>query len=220
MDSYLKKYSNRYDKWLSEKKIAYSSRVIPIKQSLEVEQWVMPTQQAISILTQASSFALAACSCRTHYHCDKPKEVCFLLNDVADKAIEKKEARRIDLDEAVQVLQKAGDAGLVHMSLYQPGQEVFALCNCCSCCCHDLQLLIKYKRTELVVHSEFIAFTIDTLCTDCGRCIESCPFNARNLSDTGLTFDPSLCYGCGVCVPVCPDNVIEMKRRHELTSQQ
>jgi len=216
MDSYLTKYSNRYDKWMSKTKIGFTSRVIPIKKSLETMQWVMPTQQAISILTQASSFALTACACRTHYQCDKPKDVCFLLNNVADKAVEQKTARRIDLNEALQVLQGAGEAGLVHMSLYRPDQEVFALCNCCSCCCHDLQLLIKYNRTELVVHSEFIASTNGTLCTDCGLCTENCPFEARSLINNRLVFEPERCYGCGVCVPMCPENTIEMIKRHDL----
>lgn len=121
MDSFLTKYSNRYDRWFSENKISFTSRVIPIKKSLEGKQWVMPTHQAISILNQASSFALTACACRTHYQCDKPKKVCFLLNDVADKAVEKKMARKIDLNEAIQVLQTAGEAGLVHMSLWMRG---------------------------------------------------------------------------------------------------
>lgn len=215
MDSYLTKYSNRYDKWLRETDLAYTSRVIPIKKSLETRQWVMPTHQAITILTQARSFALTACACRTHYQCDKPREVCFLLDDVADKAIEKKQARRIDLNEAMRVMQDAGEAGLVHMSLYRPDQEVFALCNCCPCCCHDLQLLIKYNRTELVVHSHFIAGTNETLCTNCGLCTENCPFMARELADSGLVFDPKRCYGCGVCKPVCPENAIKMRKRHE-----
>ncbi|MCP4671850.1 MAG: 4Fe-4S dicluster domain-containing protein [Desulfobacula sp.] len=210
MDSYLTKYSNRYDRWLREGKIAYTSRVIPIEKSLEAKQWVIPTQQAISILTQADSFALTECACRINYQCDKPREVCFLLNQVADKAVEKNKARRVDKNEALQVLHSAGEAGLVHMSLYRPGQEVFALCNCCSCCCHDLQLLIKYKRTELVVHSEFMAATDETLCTDCGLCTKSCPFNARDLTDKGLAFDPERCYGCGVCIPMCPERAIEM----------
>ncbi len=214
MDSYLTKYSNRYDKWMRETKIAYVSKVIPINKSLEARQWVMPTQQAISILTQANSFALTACACRTHYQCDKPKDVCFLLNDVADKAVEKKVARKIDLNEAIQVLHTAAEAGLVHMSLYRPDQEVYALCNCCSCCCHDLQLLIKYNRTELVVHSEFIASTNESLCTDCGLCTENCPFKTRKLADSWLVFEPERCYGCGVCVPMCPENAIEMRKRH------
>ena len=58
MDQYLLKYSNRYDRWLREDKIAYTSRVIPIEKSLDIKQWVMPTKQARSILTRADLFAL------------------------------------------------------------------------------------------------------------------------------------------------------------------
>ncbi|MDD9303247.1 MAG: 4Fe-4S dicluster domain-containing protein [Desulfobacter sp.] len=217
MDSYLTKYAVRYDQWLGKDKMKYSSKVIPIHQSLEARQWVMPTQQAISIIARADSFALTPCACRTHYQCDKPKEVCFLLNDVAQKAVEQKAARKIDFNEAEQVLHTAAEAGLVHLSLYRPDQKVFALCNCCSCCCHDLQLLIKHHRTELVMHSDFIAATNETLCTGCGFCTENCPFKARDLTDQGrIAFNPQLCYGCGVCIPICPENAIEMKERHKL----
>ncbi len=217
MDSYLTKYSNQYDKWLNEGKVTFTSKVIPIDKSLDVKQWVIPTQQAISILTEANSFALTACACRTNYQCDKPKEVCFLLNDVADKAVAKGEARRVNKKEAIKVLQIASKAGLVHLSLYRPDQEVFALCNCCSCCCHDLQLLIKYKRTELVIHSDFMAVTGDGLCIECGLCIQSCPFNARDITDNGgVTLNEERCYGCGVCSPVCPEKAIEMINRNEL----
>ncbi len=216
MDSYLTKYSKRYDKWLQQGKVTFTSKVIPIKESLDAKQWVIPTQQAISILDKANSFALTECACRVNYQCDKPKEVCFLLNDVADKAVEKSEARRVDKKEAIKALQIASKAGLVHMSLYRPGQEVFALCNCCSCCCHDLQLLIKYKRTELIVHSEFMAVTDEDLCTGCGLCTQICPFNARDLTDGGVTLNKDHCYGCGVCVPICPEKAIEMKKRSEL----
>jgi len=214
MDSYLTKYSDRFDKWFREDKVAYTSRVIPIEKSLEIKQWVMPSQQALSVLNEARSFALTDCACRTHYQCDKPMEVCFLLNDVADKAVEKGDARKIDLTEARQVLQRAGEAGLVHMSLYQPGQKVFALCNCCACCCHDLQLLIKYNRTELVVHSEFYAVTSESQCTGCGLCTESCPFDARDINVSGLVFNPEKCYGCGICIPLCPENAIKMEKRN------
>ncbi len=216
MDSYLTKYSNRYDKWFQEGKVSFTSKVIPIEKSLDAKQWVIPTQQAISILDKANSFALTECACRVNYQCDKPKEVCFLLNDVADKAVEKSEARRVDKNEAIKVLQIASKAGLVHLSLYRPGQEVFALCNCCSCCCHDLQLLIKYKRTELVVHSEFMAVTDSDLCIECGLCTQTCPFNARDLTDKGLSFDADHCYGCGVCIPICSEKAIEMRKRNEL----
>ncbi|MCP3900666.1 MAG: hypothetical protein GY707_13230, partial [Desulfobacteraceae bacterium] len=69
MDSYLTKYSKRYDKWLQQGKVTFTSKVIPIKESLDAKQWVIPTQQAISILDKAKSFALTECACRINYQC-------------------------------------------------------------------------------------------------------------------------------------------------------
>jgi hypothetical protein len=77
--------------------------VIPIEKSLTARQWVIPTHQALSILTRSDFFALTPCACRTHYHCDKPRDVCFLLNDVAHKAVEENKARQVDETEAIQV---------------------------------------------------------------------------------------------------------------------
>ena len=50
---------------------------------------------------------------------------------------------------------------------------------------------------------------IDTdLCTLCGKCSDSCEYNAlANLPGQILLFD-KICHGCGVCSFVCPENAI------------
>jgi NAD-dependent dihydropyrimidine dehydrogenase PreA subunit len=153
-----------------------------------------------------------------HYHrCDKPWEVCFLLDDLGDKSVERKRARRISLIEAAEVLKKADEHGLVHMTLYQPGRKIYALCSCCPCCCHDLQLLRQYHRTDLVARSDYIAMTDREQCTDCGKCVERCAFGARELQGGTLHYDPGTCLGCGLCVSVCPVNATVMQVRQTET---
>lgn len=212
MDKFLRKYSDKYDKWFSDGTIDFSSKVIPIAESLDSRQWVIPTEQALSILGGASSFALTPCVCRTHYNCDKPREMCFFLNETADQAVSKGMARRIDLEEAKNVIETADENGLVHMSLYKPDREVFALCNCCKCCCHDLQLLIKHGRNDLIAHSDFVAETESESCSHCGVCIERCAFNARFWEDDGtVAFNLKACHGCGLCITTCPEEAISME---------
>lgn len=48
----------------------------------------------------------------------------------------------IGLEEAAAVLKQADANGLVHLSLYRPKHSLYALCSCCPCYCHDLQLLV------------------------------------------------------------------------------
>ena len=102
----------KYDQWLNSGKIDFSSKVIPINESIEAEQWVLPTEQALEILRKARTVALTNCACRTHYRrCDKPVEVCLTLNETGEKEIAQGLARPITLSEAAKVLRKANENG-------------------------------------------------------------------------------------------------------------
>jgi ferredoxin len=94
--------------------------------------------------------------------------------------------------------------GLVHLTLYQPDQEIYALCTCCPCCCHDLQLMKAYNHRELVARSEYVAFTDKDTCINCGKCTERCFFDARLFHEGRMIYDAGSCLGCGLCVMVCP----------------
>lgn len=211
-DPFLNEKLTEYDHWLAEGKISFSSKVIPISRSLETCQYVLPTEQVSELLRKAKSIALAECDCRKHYQrCDNPLEVCFYLNEFADKCVRLNEARHVEIDEALNILEIANDKGLVHLSLYRPDHEIFALCNCCPCCCHDLQIVRFYNRKDLVVRSDYVAVMNFDACSHCGICIDRCVFEARYWEDDELRYDAELCYGCGLCVTTCPSEAIVMK---------
>ena len=85
----------------------------------------------MEILCRAQSFALTECECRERYkRCDNPLDVCFVLGDAADKYLSEGRARRITIDEAKRILFKADEYGLVHLSIYNADQGVFAVCSC------------------------------------------------------------------------------------------
>ena len=213
-DPFLTKRIAKYDDWLEKGQISYSSKVIPVSKSLGPKQWVLPAVQALDVLEKADSLALQPCECRTHYQrCDNPLDVCFLLNEVAEKYVAKGKARHVSLEEAKDALALANESGLVHLALYMPDHQVFALCNCCSCCCHDLQILKHFERRDLVVRSEYIAATDAELCMNCGECVDRCVFGARTIKDGQLDFDAGACLGCGLCVTVCPVEAVSMENR-------
>lgn len=202
----------RYDRWQEEGRLTHSAKVIPVSRSLAAKQWVMPTEQVMHHLRNSRSFALAHCRCRTLAgHCDRPREVCFTTNDFADAWVDQGIARRVSLDEARRRLHEAAESGLVHMTLFNPRQHVFAVCSCCPCCCHDLQFLLKHGRNDLIARSQYIARTDAEACLHCGACVERCIFGARALQGDRLVFDPQACYGCGLCVTACPAGAVALE---------
>lgn len=211
-DAFLKNRVARYDRWMKNGKIAFSSKVIPIRESIDARQWVLPTDQVLDILRKSNPIGLTDCVCRSHYkRCDHPVDVCLLLNSVAAKEIEKNQARLVSIETAGKILENANERGLVHLTFYMPGPEIYALCSCCDCCCHDLRILKQYQRPDLVVRSDFIATDDPECCIHCGECVQRCVFNARWMSHDEMTFDPKKCYGCGLCSPTCPMEAIKMR---------
>lgn len=219
-DEYLEERLARYEKWIQEGKIPTSSKVIPLSESISGLQWVLPTQQALEILRNSRTFALANCDCRTRYNrCDNPREVCFYINDMADKMVANGRGRYIDLEEAKNRLKLANEHGLVHLTIYNPEQHVSALCSCCECCCHDLQFLKKYHRPDLIAHADYVAEVETNACVQCGTCVTRCVFGAQEKNEQLVVFHQDKCYGCGVCVTTCPSGAIKMISRQKLVSK-
>jgi ferredoxin len=211
MDNYLKKFSDKYDVWLDQNLIDSSSRVIPIHEAFTGDPHIMPTSQAESVITKADFIALADCVCRGRYqHCEKPTKVCLLFNETGKKWVEQNRAEPVNAPRAVEVLKQANESGLVHMTLFKPDHEIFALCSCCDCCCHDLQLLLKFGKTHITAKSDFIARDDTNACINCGECVDRCPFNARQMIDDRLEYQEQDCYGCGLCITTCPENAISL----------
>lgn len=219
-DAYLGDRLARYDAWMREGRIPFSSKVIPIHEALDAKQWVLPTEQVIEFLRTARTYAITSCTCRSHYQrCNNPLEVCFLLDDAADLAVADGAARHVSLEEAVCALSEANDRGLVHLTIYAPEQTVYAVCSCCSCCCHDLQFLKVYGRSDLIARSEYIAQTDMAACVQCGACVQRCVFGARVWEDSRMSYSPGACYGCGLCVTVCTVGATVLRQRGPAVSR-
>lgn len=215
-DTYIEERLAQYNEWVEERRIPFSSKVIPVGESLATQQWVLPTEQVIEFLRNARSFALIPCECRSRYHrCDNPLDVCFVINDAADSCVAQGIGRHVSLEEARDALCRADERGLVHLTVYNPQQYVYAVCSCCSCCCHDLQFLKRFGRGDLIAHSEYVARTDPDECTHCGDCIERCVFEARAWEGGQMSYNLDACYGCGLCVAVCPTGATVMGRRDE-----
>jgi len=55
------------------------------------------------------------------------------------------------------------------------------------------------------------ATPLDERCAKCYKCIESCPYEAISVNETGnLVVDLIRCRGCGTCAAICPSKAIEL----------
>ncbi len=74
--------------------------------------------------------------------------------------------------------------------------------------------------------SRGFSVTIDTsLCRGCGRCLQTCPYQAVGLKENGnggyaAVVDEALCKGCGNCISVCPSNAADSPFRDQAYLEQ
>jgi len=176
---------------------------------------IVTQDEAFNILTRAYSYVLVPCSCRlTFGNCQKPINTCINLNESANELLERGIGRQITMEECQEVLTIADREGLVHIVISAPGQPDYALCSCCSCCCHDLQALLKYNRSNWVKKANVIAHYDVKKCISCFKCVDRCVFGARKNVNGQFIYTLELCYGCGLCVTTCPTEAITLQNRN------
>lgn len=152
---------------------------IPVNVEVETDHYVLNFDNVREILLQADLISLMDCGCRTMYkNCDAPLDVCLDLNEVAERHIGMGWAREITIDEAMDVLEKSHEAGLVHMAychgeFYKPG-VVNSVCSCCTCCCVVLSGILRFGLApHLLTSTSKIEFN-SAKCVNCGLCVDRC----------------------------------------------
>ncbi|NVM31443.1 MAG: 4Fe-4S binding protein [Candidatus Helarchaeota archaeon] len=195
------------------------SRIIPVQESVPIEQNIMPYEQVKEIVANASVLSLQKCACRTRMDylgirkCDHPLESCIGVDYGARHNIDRGHGREITKEEALELLKKYNKMGLVHTTDNFIEGNHNLICNCCSCCCSLIGGITRWENPRAVAKANFIAVVADLEnCTQCGACEEKCPFHANSLGDNGPEIDPKKCMGCGICVVNCPSNVLTLKR--------
>jgi ferredoxin len=191
-----------------------SGTALPVNVEIKMDQAVLSFDTAKQYLTRARKISLMDCFCRvTRRNCNAPVNTCMDLNEIAERNIAKGTAREITLEEALDVLARTHEAGLVHMAYVKrdPAPElggVNSICSCCSCCCSFLATTLRFGLAPHVLKSYAVSVTDSSKCAECGVCSDRCQFGARTIVNGSLEFKPSLCFGCGLCVSKCPAGAI------------
>ncbi|MHA1379659.1 MAG: ATP-binding protein [Candidatus Helarchaeota archaeon] len=202
------------------------TKTIEINQDVEAGKGrILVFEDVKQILEKSWRIGVMPCPCRTFHGilgdaCDKPIDVCFNLNSSADYVIKEGIGREVTVEEGLEILKMAEEAGLVHVVNNQSDKFSF-ICNCCNDCCGFLGTANKYKLIDkIVAKSNFFPKIDHDKCKRCKRCIKMCPVNAiflsfgekEDLSDSFITVREDLCIGCGVCAANCAWDAITLEK--------
>ncbi len=179
---------------------------------------IVPSQKVEELIAKFDEIALGHCFCR-HYKdlagspCQQTddRETCFTFGKSAKFTSEQGFSRMITKDEALMVLKRAEEAGLVHKA-YHPNfdtsKDETSICNCCRCCCANG---VDNMIAPMANATNFLSVVNDDLCIGCGKCVKVCHTYAAYLNDDKKARrKENLCIGCGVCAHFCPQNAISM----------
>jgi ferredoxin len=194
-------------------------RYIPVRRALDIKmQAVFPLHLMETVVQKARTFAVAHCPCRMVHgmnggKCSHPLDVCLKFDDMADYVLELGLARHISREEALEIIRKSEDAGLVHF-VDNAESKIQHNCNCCGCACWNVGSIRRRRITrDTLMATYFIRETDKEACTGCGACAEICPVAAVKMIDQEPVVDTDWCIGCGVCGSVCPTDAARVSLR-------
>lgn len=194
-------------------------RTVPVHQSFNPDLNIAPYQDARELIKAKDRIALADCLCRIQQNyvgkgCDKPLDVCLIFGSHADFYVENGMAHYISVDEALKVLDRSEEAGLVNQpaSTVNPG----GMCNCCGDCCGMLRALNMMDKPAEMVHNNYWVRVDPEECTGCETCSDRCQMAAIDYSDEEIAvINYDRCIGCGLCVTTCPSEALILELKPE-----
>ncbi|MGD1119354.1 MAG: 4Fe-4S binding protein [Dehalococcoidales bacterium] len=187
-------------------------RTVPVAKSIPTpDKHAVATYDDVHRLLDDAQgpFAVANCICRqtkdmSHQPCKYSdiRETCLQIGtDHARQYVEMGIARYVSKEEALEILEKAQQAGFI----LQPenSQRPEAICCCCGDCCMLLSSVKKAPRPADMYASNYFVSIDPALCKACGACVKRCQLEARALAGGVSTVNLDRCIGCGNCVITC-----------------
>jgi ferredoxin len=194
-------------------------RPIPVHRSIDISHPVATYEDSREIVKKQELIAVMPCICRRQQKliekgCDKPIEVCMTFGSFGRYFIDRKEAREITVEEALEILDRSEEAGLVPQP--SSSQNPVNICNCCGDCCAVLKALQKQPQPARMVSSNHFAAVDPDLCTACETCLDRCQMSAITINEDDIArVNLDRCIGCGLCVTTCPSEALRLASKPE-----
>ncbi len=191
---------------------------IPVGENIAAKKVILAYEQIDEIIEAHTIFAVTNCICRQEmrlidHDCGKPLETCMAFDSAANFFVNDGRGRYISREEALSIIRKAEESGLV----LQPGNDQTPgnLCMCCGCCCGALRMIKMNPHPARIVSSPFVATLDQETCAGCGTCLDRCQMDALTLPGWTAELDQERCIGCGLCVTSCPSEALSLVRKPE-----
>ncbi|MEW6529467.1 MAG: 4Fe-4S binding protein [Thermodesulfobacteriota bacterium] len=190
-------------------------RTVPVNKSIDFSWPIMPYEDIKGMIKGKEKISVAKCICRVQQGlldkgCGKPLEVCFQFGSHADYYVGKGMGRYITQEEALQILDKCDEAGLVPQPI--TSQELGGMCNCCGDCCGILRSIKFHPKPAERVLTNYYAEVDPGVCSACETCVDRCQMEAIQVGDKDVAeVDRDRCIGCGLCVTTCPSEAVSLK---------
>ena len=198
------------------------TRVVPVEKSVAPEHHIPTYEELKKIIEDIKGpISVVECVCRQAKAvmgepCKQTiLENCINFGDDAQYYIDNGWSREISKEEALEILRKNQEDGLI----FEAGnsQKPEFICSCCGCCCGIISTLKEFPRPAQFVSSNYYAQVNSELCVGCGTCIDRCQMNAIKLKNDISKIITKKCVGCGNCVVTCPQNAINLVKKKKET---
>jgi len=194
-------------------------RTIPIKKSIPHERHVASYDDIWQIIDGVEEpIAVANCVCRqtkdvVGESCKKTelRETCILFGRIAQAYLDWGISRPVNRDEAVSILKRAQEDGLVLQP--QNAQQPEFVCCCCGDCCGLLTSIKKFPNPSELYATNHYAEVDTNACSGCEICVDRCQLEALAMVDGIANVNLNRCIGCGNCVVICKDDAIQLKEK-------
>jgi len=217
------------ERWLNLKEMGINGlRIVPAYKAILDSPEVLPHEDPREIVRVQPLITVVSCSCRKHKKmigtpCRKSDSDanCLQFARSAEYSLHRGHGRQVSVDEALDIIDRNEDEGLVHQWMNHSRIEAaqpYALCSCCRCCCTIWHAAdIRQVSSDAVFARSRYEARIDTeLCNGCQDCVDRCQFDAiemRNAEGSRrlkAVVDPEKCWGCGVCALVCEPRALRL----------
>ena len=193
------------------------ARVIPVEEDIPAGVEIHPYDRVSEYISKADYIGVSICYCRHHGEllgnpCDKPKDVCMSFGPNAKFLDERGFGRLVSREEALEILDRSEEAGLIHCSS-NIGKYIDFICNCCGCHCGILQSIKNAAVPSMGAVSSFVMTVDEDECTGCGACVDRCEMEALTMEGDLVARDAERCIGCGLCISACPADALRLEPR-------
>ena len=203
--------------------------IVPEEESMKIIPYEIANKL---IFNHKDQLAIVDCPCRMEKktagkkYCE-PIHTCIFLGkvgvDFVTSHMPRMNGQRATKEEVLKLLEKQQKRGVAFTLWFKDatGYRGGVLCCCCACCCVGVEAermargLPGMKQIRITAPSGYSAVVNEDKCSAYGKCVEVCPYGAREVIDVEgkkkLRISTELCMGCGACVSVCPQGASSLK---------